>query len=643
MNQMIEEVGRKLIIFAGQTLMVLAALFLALQLRYDGEIPEAITAGLVALLLPLVLIKLASFGVMSLFSGWWRYVSLHDLVALVKGNILGTALFALYVSAATPIRLSWSVLLLDGLICFMLMSGARVALRMGREYVCAIRKSCEHDEKRVIIVGAGTIGQSVVREVKQNPKLRWKIIGYVDQDHARQRQSFQGVRVLSDTDGLSSLLRRLAVDQVVLANPALPGAEIRKVVATCQKFGIKSMILPNLGEILDENVSVQSIRDVKLEDLLGRPPIHLEVEGIRGYLGGKRILVTGSAGSIGREICRQVAEFGASSVVLFDNAETPLFHVERELKKRFPKVDFIPSLSDVRNPLQVDYVFDSYAPQVVFHAAAYKHVPMSEQNPIATIENNVVGTKNLADSACRHGVEHFVMVSTDKAVNPTNVMGASKRVAEIYVQALAQTSTTSFVTVRFGNVLGSNGSVVPIFQEQILQGGPVTVTDPETTRFFMTIPEAVQLVLQAGSMGQGGEIFILNMGEQMKIVHLAEELIRLSGKTPYLDVDIVFTGLRPGEKLCEELLLDEEDVVPTSHEKICVAKACHHDVVTLNRQLNNLAASCRKLDREDVLFVLKDIVPQYHTDNLMQYKVVGRIPLASRPLVSVPLSAVEIA
>lgn len=626
MNQVFAEAGRKLVILIAQTVMVAAALFLALLLHYEGEFPPAIAGSLVGLLLPLVAIKLGSFAAARLFSGWWRYVSLPDLVALLKGNVLGSLLFAAYVAFASPLTLSWPILVLDGLLCFLLMSGSRVAVRLGREYLCLFTKSCGCEEKRVLIVGSGAIGQSVVREVRQNPKLRWKIVGYVDQEHERLKQTFQGVEVLADIDGLDRLLRKIHVDQVILANPTMTGPELRKVVAICGQHDVKSLILPNVGELLDEKISVQHLRDVKLDDLLGRPPVRLEVDEIRRYLTGKRILVTGAAGSIGREVCRQVAEFGAAEVVLFDNAETPLFHVERELRSAFPEVRFIPRLSDVRNVSHIDFVFRNFAPEVVFHAAAYKHVPMSEDNPVATVENNVLGTRHLADTACRHGVEHFVMISTDKAVNPTNIMGASKRAAEIYVQALAQHTRTSIVTVRFGNVLGSNGSVVPIFQEQIRGGGPVTVTDPQATRFFMTIPEAVQLVLQAGSMGQGGEIFILNMGEQMSIVHLAEELIRLSGKAPYRDIDIVFTGLRPGEKLHEELLLDTEDVMPTSHEKICVAQACHHDIVTLNRQIDNLAASCRRLDREGVLFDIKRIVPEYRAERRRTVRTTARIP-----------------
>lgn len=607
--------GGKAAILVGHAAMVAAAFMVALQLRYEGQVPDPVLLGATGLLLPLVIIKLGSFALMRLYSGWWRYVSIPDLLQLLYGNLCASLLFYLYTHLWFPLpgTLTWSVFVLDGLFCFLLMSGARVAVRLAREATCtrSRNRSEQRRVERVLVVGAGAIGQSVVREVRQNPKLRWNIVGYVDQDADRRGQSFQGVRVLAGLDGLDGLLGRMSIDQVVLANHALTGSEKRAIVATCRQHDVKSLILPGVSAILTENVSIRDIRDVKLEDLLGRPPVALEIDEIRRYLQGKRILVTGAAGSIGREICRQVAEFGASSVVLFDNAESPLFFVERELKTAFPHVVFTPSLSDVRNPIQVDFAFTRFAPQVVFHAAAYKHVPMSEDNPVATIENNVLGTRNLADTACRHAVEHFVMVSTDKAVNPTNIMGASKRAAEVYVQALAEESSTSIVTVRFGNVLGSNGSVVPIFQEQIRNGGPVTVTDPKATRFFMTIPEAVQLVLQAGSMGQGGEIFILNMGEQLRIVHLAEELIRLSGKTPYHDVDIVYTGLRPGEKLHEELLLDEEDVVPTRHEKICVAQSRRHDHAALCGRLDRLALCCRNHDRETLLVILKQLVPEY--------------------------------
>ena len=633
--------GRKFLILIGQILMILTAFGLAISLRFDGVLPQELRSILPALIIPLIFIKLTSFSMLHLFSGWWRYVSLPDLIALLKANIAGSGIYALYVGfSPLPVAIPWSVVVLDGLLCFLLMSGMRVSVRLGRELLCSYSKNCREEIKRIVVVGSGAVAQTIVREIRQSPKLNWDVVGLVDQDNLRLRHWFQGVQVLSDIEGLGELLRRASIDQVILANPVLELKQLRQVVATCKKYGVTSKILPNVCEILNEDVSIQHVRDVKLEDLLGRPSVHLDVGNIQQYLGGKRILVTGAAGSIGQEICRQVAKFGATTVILFDQAETPLFDVERELKALFPTVEFIPSLSDVRDASKVDFVFKRFRPEVVFHAAAYKHVPMSECNPLAVVKNNVIGSRNLVNAADRYLVDHFVMISTDKAVNPTNIMGASKRAAEIYVQALAASSRTSIVTVRFGNVLGSNGSVVPIFQSQILKGGPVTVTDPETTRFFMTIPEAVQLVLQAGSMGRGGEIFVLDMGEPVRIIQLAEELIRLSGLTPYKDIDLVFTGLRPGEKLHEELLLDEEGIMPTRHEKICVARATRHDLSELEQQFDRLDHACTTMDSEQVMKLIHTLVPEYHSAGARQPIPLGHLTVASPP--AIPVSQIAV-
>lgn len=622
--------------------MILTAFLLAIVLRFDGAIPAEFLSALPALILPLLVIKLTSFSLLHLFSGWWRYVSLPDLIALLKANLAASACFALYVGYGSfALTIPWSVLILDGVLCFLLMSGLRVSVRLGRELVCTYSKNCHEAMKRIIVVGSGAVAQTIIREIRQSRKLNWDVVGLVDQDSSRLRQWFHGVQVLSDIEGLGELLHRASIDQVILANPVLELKQLRQIVATCKKFGVTSKILPNVCEILNEDVSIQHVRDVKLEDLLGRPSVHLDVNNIQQYIGGKRILITGAAGSIGQEICRQVARFGAASVVLFDQAETPLFDVERELKSSFPAVEFIPSLSDIRDAAKVDFIFNRFRPEVVFHAAAYKHVPMSECNPVAAVKNNVIGSRNLVNAADRYDVDHFVMISTDKAVNPTNIMGASKRAAEIYVQAMANRSRTSIVTVRFGNVLGSNGSVVPIFQDQILKGGPVTVTDPEVTRFFMTIPEAVQLVLQAGSMGQGGEIFVLNMGEPVRIVQLAEELIRLSGLTPYKDIDLVFTGLRPGEKLHEELLLDEEGIMPTCHDKICVAQSRHHNLAELNLQLDRLDQACTAMASEQVIRLIRTLVPEYHSANSSQALPVSRVNAVRSSVIHISQVAAE--
>ncbi|MBE0575218.1 MAG: polysaccharide biosynthesis protein [Desulfuromonadales bacterium] len=643
MKYFIFKVVSKAVILLGQTMMIVTAFFFAIYLRYDGSFTAGLVATVPFVLIPLIIIKLSSFAMMRLLSGWWRYVSIHDLVSLVKANVLGSLLFAAFLTwlpggfdHITP-----SVIILDGLLCFLIMSGNRVIVRISREYYQSVCKSCSRETENVLIVGAGAAGQTIVREIRQNPHLKWKVIGFVDQDIKRVKQRFQGIQVLADINGLKSVLQKKSVDLVIMANPALGQKELRRIVRQCHDAGVKSKILPNVGEILNGQLSIQSVRDVRLDDLLGRCPVRLEVNRIHHYLGNKKVLVTGAAGSIGQEICRQVAGFGASTVILFESAETPLFQVERDLKKQFPHVEFIPRLSDVKNASQVDYVFRNFRPEVVFHAAAYKHVPMSELNPVSAIENNVIGSRNVVDAADRFRAEHFVMVSTDKAVNPTNIMGASKRAAEIYVQALARTSRTRIVTVRFGNVLGSNGSVVPIFQEQIRNGGPVTVTDPTATRFFMTIPEAVQLVLQAGSMGEGGEIFILEMGQQVKVLHLAEELIRLSGMTPYKDIDIEFTGLRPGEKLHEELLYENEGVLKTNHEKICVALACWHDPENLKRTLETLAKACDTMDRDQTISILMSIVPEFKPQWANKNEMIIRSRILKPRVIRFPSHAID--
>ena len=637
--------ARKLFILIFQAVIVLGSFALANALRYEGELPPGHFLAVISLLVPMVLIKLSCFSMMRLLSGWWRYVSIHDLILLVKANLLASLFFATYThySATLTLHLPNCVLIIDGLFCFLFMCASRVAVRITREYSHAAIKASNNGTEKILIVGAGAAGQSIAREIRQNPHQNRRVVGFVDQDANRLKQSFGGVTVLASIDGLSDLLQSQPINLVILANPALCQKELRKIVMICQKCGVKSKILPNIDEILNEKVSIRHIRDVKLEDLLGRPPVHLDVSNIRGYIANKRILVTGAAGSIGSEICRQVAEFGATSIILFDNAETPLFQIDRELKNKFPGVKFIPSLSDARNPKQVDYAFRQYSPDVVFHAAAYKHVFLSECNPLVTIENNVLGSRNLVNAADQYKVKHFVMISTDKAVNPTNIMGASKRAAEFYVQTLARKSQTKIVTVRFGNVLGSNGSVVPIFKDQILNGGPVTVTDRRVTRFFMTIPEAVQLVLQSGSMGDGGEIFVLNMGEQIEILHLAEELIRLSGMIPYEDIDIVFTGLKPGEKLYEELLHSSENVMETNHEKIFVARACWHDIDALNCLIDELSIACRSMDRGKAIEALAAIVPEFTQTLLPQGGSADLFKVRRPKVINFPLNFVETA
>ena len=602
---------QRLLTFTINLCAIAVALVLAFLVRYDFRL-EMFPMQAFWRLLPAVLaIKIAVFWYYGLFRGWWRYVSMADLIAISKANVLSSALVVMYAAFAFRLEsIARTVLFLDGLFCFLLIAGMRFLIRVIRERSPRLREG-KSRKTRMLIVGAGDAGQMIVRELRVNRKLPYYAIGFVDDDTRKQKNKFLGLPVLGTCADIPKLCRKHRIEEVVIAIPSASGKRLKSIVEQCHNARVKFKTLPSVGGLIDGSVSVEQIKEVSLEDLLGRAPVRLDTENISAYLRGKRVLITGAGGSIGSELCRQVVRFNPAKLVLFENGETPLFSIEQELRQRFPKLRIFPIVGDIRYRARVEAIFDEFMPEVVFHAAAYKHVPMMEVNPAEAVNNNVRGTQIVAEAAHMFRVERFVMVSTDKAVNPTNIMGTTKRAAEKIVQALARRSRTRFVTVRFGNVLGSNGSVIPTFQKQIYKGGPITVTHKDITRFFMTIPEAAQLVLQAGSMGAGGEIYLLDMGEPVKILHLAEELIRLSGKEPYEDIDIVFTGLRPGEKLYEELLLDGEGVKPTTHEKICVARSIQEDEEILREQLEELFVTARKLDLARTVALLHEIVPEY--------------------------------
>ena len=603
---------RQAVTFILTAAIIVGSLLLSFAVRYDFRIPAAQWPRIGELIPAALVIKLFFFWLFGAFRGWWRYVSMPDLLLLVKANVFGSLFFVLYVVVVYRLeQVPRAVLVLDGIFCFLLIGGIRFMVRAVRESYRPWRRVPADKQRSVLVVGAGEAGQMIVREIRQNPELHYRLVGFVDDDPQKLNCRLQGLMVLGSSASLAGLVKKYDVDEVIIAIPSASGKQIRAMVDHCREVKCSFKVLPGVGELIDGRVSVQQIRRVNLEDLLGREPISLDTEHIRNYLEGKRVLVTGAGGSIGSEICRQVARFNPARVILFENAETPLFLIEQELLQSYPDMPIVPVIGDVRNRSRVNVIFDQQMPQVVFHAAAYKHVPMMEHNSAEAVNNNVQGTRLLADASHKFGVEKFVMVSTDKAVRPTNVMGATKRIAELYVQALNQHSKTQFVTTRFGNVLGSNGSVIPTFSQQIEQGGPVTVTHPEVTRFFMIIPEATQLVLQAGSMGQGGEIYLFDMGEPIKIQSLAEELIRLSGLQPHVDIAIAYTGLRPGEKLYEELLLDGEGVLPTRNSKICIAQSVTPDLAALAAQVDSLVACAKKLDGQGVAFGLRSIVPEY--------------------------------
>jgi FlaA1/EpsC-like NDP-sugar epimerase len=465
-------------------------------------------------------------------------------------------------------------------------------------------------KKRTLIYGAGDAGVTLLREIHQNPTLSFQILGFIDDDPAKTGRFIHGIKVFGNGAAMPLIVASRAIETVLIALPSATGAQMTAVLRQCHDAGVSYKTVPGLAEVIEKNGLAAQIREVAVEDLLGRNPIQLEEDQIRGTIQGKVVLVTGAAGSIGSELCRQITRFHPASIVGFEIAESPLFEIDREMRQSFPQVPFYPEIGSIQNRTRLDEVLRQHSPSIIYHAAAYKHVPMMEAHVFEAIENNVFGTYNVAAAAAEHGVEDFVMISSDKAVRPTNIMGATKRIAELLLLAL-QNGATRYVAVRFGNVLGSNGSVIPIFKKQIAAGGPVTVTHPEMRRFFMTIPEACQLVLQASAIGEGGQICVLDMGELVKIVDLARNLILLSGLKPDEDIKIEFSGMRPGEKLYEELSTMLEDTVPTTHEKIRIFVGNgmpNDDMLTWLARLRKISET-RDIGR--LVLTLKEIVQDY--------------------------------
>jgi len=514
---------------------------------------------------------------------------------------------------------------LDWVLLFTLLAASRLVWRLCREtYV--VGKSCEGAQ--TLIVGAGEAGSLLLKEIRRQPHATYSVCGFIDDDPEKKGMKLHGIPVLGSTKQLKSLIVANEIEDVIIAMPSADGKTIRAIIDACKNANVTFKTLPGIGELIDGSLTISQIKNVEIEDLLGREPVTLDRRMIGSYLSGKRVLVSGAGGSIGSEICRQVAFFAPAKLILLDQAETPLYEIEKELMGHFPDLRIMPLIADVRDREKIMAAFDDLAPEVVFHAAAYKHVPMMEYNPSQAVLNNVFGSRNIADAAHKYKVSNMVMISTDKAVNPTNVMGATKRAAEIYIQALSRISGTKFTTVRFGNVLGSNGSVIPLFKAQIAKGGPVTVTDKRIIRYFMTIPEATQLVLQAGSMGSGSEILVLDMGDPVRIIDLAEELIRLSGLTPYEDIDIVITGLRPGEKLFEELLIDGEGILPTAHKKIRVLTPVAIDLGMVNGELDRLYDAARSDSINELVKSLQSLIPEFKP----AYSFNGEAPLTFQRL-----------
>lgn len=600
------------------------AFWLAFLLRLEGDLPLYMLKRLVFTWPYVVAFQyfvLVAFGIPRFA---WRYVGMREAVRIVGAlSAAGAALLAVRllggwlrpsfgyaIYAMVPI----GVIVIDMVLAIVGIGGVRGARRwLGERFESQRLRNKGARAKAVptILIGAGQAGLMVAKEIAARPDLGIEPLGFLDDDRMKIGTSVYGLRVLGDTADVGHSCARLGAKQAIVTIANAPGHFIRRITHSCEKVGVPVKIIPGIYEIVGDRVNLRRIRDVTIEDLLRRDEVVLDDELIGAGLRGKVVMVTGAGGSIGSELCRQICRYSPKRLVLLEQAENALYQIHRELEKRFPEIPLTPCIADICDSKRLEQVFDQWRPAYVVHAAAHKHVPMMEWNPGEAVKNNVFGTRKVADFTHEYGVERFVMISTDKAVNPTSVMGASKRVAEIYVQALSQKSKTRFVTVRFGNVLGSAGSVVPLFREQIAAGGPVTVTHPDMRRYFMTIPEACQLVLQAGAMGEGGEIFVLDMGEPVKVLDLAKDLIRLSGLQPD-EIEIVFTGLRPGEKLFEELSVAEESATKTRHPKVFIGHMRPQALDEVDRKLKRLHqvvsdAACPAEVRE----ALQVIVPEY--------------------------------
>ncbi len=607
---------------SAQVLIFALAGLVAFLLRFEFGIPPSHVRPLGIALLVWVVAKTLVFRFYGLDRGWWRFVSLPDVIRLGMANVAGSSAAAVLIVWWAPAGFPRSVFLIDLLLCSVGTAGIRVLARLASE--TGHRKGA--GAERTLIYGAEAAGVLLLKEIRSDEKLHVFVCGFIDDDPRKHGLRIHGVPVLGAGGDLPRIARQHHVGQVFIAMPNASGPRMAEILRQCHEAGVRSRTIPSPAEVIEGSLAPTQLREVKVEDLLGRTPVHLEQEQILRRLEGRVVLVTGAGGSIGSELCRQIARFRPGKLVAFDIAETPLFHLEREMRRRFPDLDLRPEVGSVQNPRRLEEIFRRYDPVAVFHAAAYKHVPIMEDSVFEAVENNVFGTWQVARAAERNRTETFVLISSDKAVRPTNIMGATKRLAEMVVLSL-QADRTRFVAVRFGNVLGSNGSVVPIFREQIAVGGPITVTHPEMRRFFMTIPEASQLVIQASGMGNGGEIFVLDMGEPVKIVDLARDMILLSGLRPEADIGIEFTGIRPGEKLYEELNLDDESTVPTHHERIKIFAGNRLGTTSANAILAELEDICEHRDVGALVLFLKQAIPDYNPSAEILRRIVAATPV----------------
>lgn len=598
-------------------LLIQASYFLALYLRIikvNMSISTIINiyGGFLPKILFMTLIYMVIFTIFKQYKSIWTVASIEEFAVGVLSTTVGSFI-CLLISVGDKNRVPLLVIVMAGILIMLFCNGIRVGLRIVKRLMIYLYIRKSSNLKNVLIIGAGAAGALVINECKKNPRCRKKVVAIVDDDKEKIGKYVAGVKVFGDRNSVEKIIDENSIDEVVIAIARLKSSDLKEIITQCNKTNVKVKIMPGVSDILDGNFNMNSIRDVDVEDLLCREAVTLDNKGISGYIENKVIMVTGGGGSIGSELCRQLVKFKPKQLIIFDIYENNAYDIQNELLNYNKNLNLKVLIGSIRDKRRLRNILIAYKPQVIFHAAAHKHVPLMEESPMEAIKNNVIGTLNLCEVADEFSVEKFVLISTDKAVNPTNIMGASKRICEMIIQAIDKESNTEFVAVRFGNVLGSNGSVVPLFKKQIASGGPITLTHKEVTRYFMTIPEASQLVLQAGAFAKGGEIFVLDMGEPVKIYDLAENLIRLSGLEPGEDIEIKVTGLRPGEKLYEELLMGEKNLMTTAHNKIFIDNPDVPVYGELKQQINTLVDTV-KMGNEDLLREkIKCLVPSFNS------------------------------
>ncbi|WP_315117494.1 nucleoside-diphosphate sugar epimerase/dehydratase [uncultured Clostridium sp.] len=605
---------RKLIV--SDVILLVFSLYFALLLRLDFKIPSAYMEFFKLTVIPVIIITLFFNKVFNLYNSIWKYASIEELMSIVYSISLSNVVILIYsyfinykLLETHYIRFPYGVHVIFWILSVVFLGGTRFIARIVQE-----GNSDKHNnkkKKKLLIIGAGDAAALLIKEIKRSVNLNYEIVGLIDDDKSKVGKRISGAKVVGTRENIVPICNELRVEEIILAIPSADVDTKRKIINICKNTNAKLKTLPGIYEIIDSEFSIKNIRDVNIEDLLGREEVRLNNENINKYIKDKVILVTGGGGSIGSELCRQIAKFNPKQLLILDIYENNAYDLQMELNYNYDDLNKKVIIASIRDDKRLKDIFEKYRPEVVFHAAAHKHVPLMENNPSEAIKNNIIGTYNVVNCSHLYGVKKFVQISTDKAVNPTNIMGATKRFCEIMIQAFDSISSTEYVAVRFGNVLGSNGSVIPLFKKQIAHGGPVTVTHPEINRYFMTIPEAAQLVIQAGAMAHGGEIFVLDMGEPVKIVDLAKDLIRLSGYQPDVDIKIEYTGLRPGEKLYEELLMDEVALTSTEHDKIYVEKPADNSIDFVEKSIQEFKEVLGK-DTEDMFELIGKKVPTYH-------------------------------